>query len=366
MTLGDLRPSAEVAARIQHQFTVQVIEILFQSPPFSAFCWDTILDYTDVHRPSVHTKTKQYPLTVVEIDESTVEGNRENLEDMVRLLGFSPEQASAVKIPMSGDQMTCSRIHSSAEECEADRSPYHCGTVWEPIPGGFHVMLNWLRMMLKVYRGSPADTCSLARYIDALNLKRLHNAEPDHFLLERLIREVYYGHILACWVEVSGHPTLEKFKSSQPSLPVLHRLAATIVHKFIGAPSEDSFLTDSLDPTTTDETFRSACLFNWDAAIYFEMRSATKRGDFGRIEDLLPLLVCGFCGGGSTKYAHEMLHFLQNLKYTWPKAFADMVRDNMFVNTTGRPLGYQEMDKNQEHAIRTYKVSPNLRSPPFI
>ena len=369
VTLGDLRPSLESIARIQHQYAAQIVEILLASGPFLSLTSQraSIIDYRDVRRPTTHEKTIQFPLTVVEIDESTIEGNRENLEEMMQLLEFTPEQASELKIPTSGDQMTCSRIRSSAEEREADRSPYHRGTVWVPIPGGFHVMLNWLRMMLKVYRGSPADNGALARYIDVLDLKRLRNSEPDHFLLERLIREVYYGHVLACWVEVSGFPTLEAFRASKPSHETLRRLAVSIVDKFIGAPSEASFLSDDQDPASTDETFRSACLFNRDAAIYFEMKSATKRGDFGRIEDLLPLLVCGFRGGGCTKYAHEMLHLLQNLKYSWPQPFANMVRDNFFVNTTGRPLGYKEMDKNQEHAIRTYKVRiPNWHSRLYV
>jgi hypothetical protein len=358
VTLGDLRPSFDAVPRIQHQFATQMVDILFASGPFSSLAPQraNVLDYKDVRRPIKHEQTKQFPLTVVEIDESTIEGNRENLEEMTRLLRLTPEEASQLKIATSGDQMTCSRIRSSAEEREADRSPYHRGTVWVPIPGFFHVMMNWLRCMLKVYRGSPADDGTLARYIDILGLKRLHNAEPDHFLLERLIREAYYGHILACWVKVSGFLTLEAFRASKPSHDTLRQLAIAIVEKFVGAPNEASFLTDENDPKSTDETFRSACLFNRDAAIYFEMKNATKRGDFGRIEDLIPLLICGFRGSGSTKYAHEMLHLHNNLKYGWPHLFANLVRDNAFVNTTGHPLGYQETDKNQEHGIRVYKV----------
>jgi hypothetical protein len=256
VTLGDLRPSFDAVPRIQHQFAAQMVDILFASNPFSSMATQQadILDHKDICRPVTHEKTKQFPLTVVEIDESTTEGNRENLEEMTRLLQFTPEEISRLKIPTSGDQMTCSRIRSSAEEREADRSPYHRGTVWVPVPGFFHVMLNWLRGMLKVHRGSPADDGTLARYIDVLGLKRLHNPEPDHFLLERLIREAYYGHILACWVKVSGFLTLEAFGASKPSHSTLRRLATTIVEKFIGAPSEASFLTDETDPMSTDET----------------------------------------------------------------------------------------------------------------
>src|ERR1700733_465862 len=56
--------------------------------------------------------------------------------------------------------MTCSQIRSSAE----NRSPHHCGTIWEPIPG-------------------------LSCYIGVLSLIML-NAEPDRLPLKQLIHKV--------------------------------------------------------------------------------------------------------------------------------------------------------------------------------
>jgi hypothetical protein len=53
-----------------------------------------------------------------------------------------------------------------------------------------------------------------------------------------------------------------------------------------------------------------------------ELTSAISDGDFGRVEDLLPVLAKIFRGGGSNDYCMEILHFLANLKYIWMPKFA--------------------------------------------
>ncbi|KAF9516884.1 hypothetical protein BS47DRAFT_1271950, partial [Hydnum rufescens UP504] len=70
-----------------------------------------------------------------------------------------------------------------------------------------------------------------------------------------------------------------------------------------------------------DEVFHQAVLFNCDASLYVEMKTAGKVSDWGRIEDILPLLICCFRGGSSKNYAGDLLHLLQNLRHSWPEAF---------------------------------------------
>ncbi|KAF9518369.1 hypothetical protein BS47DRAFT_1420389 [Hydnum rufescens UP504] len=327
LTLSDLSPKPLVIARINHQFNVQIIQILLEHPAFNHLGPDdkaAIAQYKDVRRPMVHSRTEEFPLPVAEIDESTTEGNHQNLEDM-RL---------------------------------GDLTPYLQGTPFVGMPDYFHVM-NWLLMILSVYRGSTIDDGSLATYINLLGLNRLGSAKPDHHLLERLVLQVYKGHILAAWVQISGFHAIEEFAASKPDRNLLSQLGERIAHRYIGAPSKTAFRTSADDPTTTDEIFRQCVLFNRDAAIYLELKNAIQLGDFGRVEDLIPTMICIFCGGGSPNYANELLHLLQNLKYSWLPTFADMVRDNILVNISGRHNSYMPVDMNQEHHIRLLKVCLN-------
>ena len=53
-----------------------------------------------------------------------------------------------------------------------------------------------------------------------------------------------------------------------------------------------------------------------------ELTSAISEGNFGRVEDLLPILAKIFRGAGSNNYCTEILHFITNLKYIWTPKFA--------------------------------------------
>ena len=53
-----------------------------------------------------------------------------------------------------------------------------------------------------------------------------------------------------------------------------------------------------------------------------ELTSAISKGDFGRVEDLLPALAKSFRGAGSNNYCVEILHFITNLKHIWTPKFA--------------------------------------------
>ncbi|KAF9511075.1 hypothetical protein BS47DRAFT_1364141 [Hydnum rufescens UP504] len=120
------------------------------------------VDYHIQHaaHPTDHTPAEEYPLPVAEINESTVKGNWLNLEDMVKHIQFQPTEISMLKIPM----------RSVVEERIGDLTPFLHGTPFVGVPRYFHVMLNWLLMMLNIYHGSPIDNGSLAKYINVLGL----------------------------------------------------------------------------------------------------------------------------------------------------------------------------------------------------
>ena len=59
-------------------------------------------------------------------------------------------------------------------------------------------------------------------------------------------------------------------------------------------------------------------MWNMDVLPYLELRAAIKHGDVGRMEDLLPILLFRFAGGGNPKYTIKILELLQGLHQEWP------------------------------------------------
>lgn len=59
-------------------------------------------------------------------------------------------------------------------------------------------------------------------------------------------------------------------------------------------------------------------MFNSDILSYIELTTAIKYGDVGRMEDMLPIALFHFAGGGNPKYTIEILELMQGLRKEWP------------------------------------------------
>ena len=89
---------------------------------------------------------------------------------------------------------------------------------------------------------------------------------------------------------------------------------------------------------------------------------------------VLKIWAFSFRGNGRTKYAHEMLHLIHNIKHVWPKEtryfivvevvipgilifiFRDIVFNNWLLNPSGKPNSWVEVDLMQEHMNFWIKV----------
>ncbi|KAH9169150.1 hypothetical protein EDB89DRAFT_1854832, partial [Lactarius sanguifluus] len=71
-----------------------------------------------------------------------------------------------------------------------------------------------------------------------------------------------------------------------------------------------------------DIVHNNIVLLTRDLLYMTELIDAIATGDFGRVEDILPTLVCMFRGSGSNNYLMEILHLIFNIKEVWTPAFA--------------------------------------------
>ncbi|KAF9524140.1 hypothetical protein CPB83DRAFT_734631, partial [Crepidotus variabilis] len=68
-----------------------------------------------------------------------------------------------------------------------------------------------------------------------------------------------------------------------------------------------------------DQAFWQVVMFNCNALQYIVLDQATKRGDIGLMEDMLPHLYFRILGGGNGCYAGEVLEVMQGLYREWDK-----------------------------------------------
>lgn len=114
---------------------------------------------------------------------------------------------------------------------------------------------------------------------------------------------------------MGGVDRLADLRSKSPT--ELFQLANKIITSM--ASSDAMEHQDSKVKTQRDELLRQSAMWNRDVLRYLELHEAMKKGDVGRMEDMLPYLLFRFIGGRNSKYAIEILELLQCLHFEWPK-----------------------------------------------
>ncbi|KAJ7123803.1 hypothetical protein C8R43DRAFT_1135854 [Mycena crocata] len=332
-------------------------------------------DRIEVHETPLH------PLPTMEIDESSITGNIEVMEEMTRVLGLDvkdPDFCKYVQI-VAGDQLTIARQRSILNVRLGHESGPHSWRHVVLMPGLFHAKIADCHGLLETHFGKPSAG---ARSPGSLGF---HNTVLDHLPItltslppfrtcRDLIMVLLYARVLHCLLLVSGHDSLEDYAAAVDSWDTVVSHATQIYEKYANAktvqelrerriPEERSqeaqakAAKKSGDAGTSalphirkgDMVYENVLLFLRDALLTREFTDAVKRGDSGRILIVLRLWVFCYRGSGRSKYAHEMLHLLHNLLCVWTKELRNVILQNWLANPTGKPDSFVEIDLVQEH-----------------
>ncbi|KAI0044358.1 hypothetical protein FA95DRAFT_1608635 [Auriscalpium vulgare] len=117
--------------------------------------------------------------------------------------------------------------------------------------------------------------------------------------------------------------------ASNPTPQTLHDIGYQILQKYARAPRPS-------DPDDIDGVLHNTRLLMRDLLLFRTLHEGVKSGDFGRPEELFGIFTLFFCGAGARNYCAEFLHFLQNMHMVWTPDFANVMRDNMLINMSGR------------------------------
>ncbi len=343
-------------------------------------------------------KTEVIPLPAMQIDESSITGNADVMDEMFTELGFDPHSedfAATVRL-IFGDQLSIARLRTlinnrAGHETEADSYAY---TAFGP--GLFHHQLAFGHGFVETHFGDPTtngagNPSCLAFLNGVLDRKAISpNSLPPYRTTRDLVYHILIAATPICLQEVSGTQDFENYTATV-SFDQLRGDVSKVFQKILNArvisglrrarqdevaertraapdpQAFDPFAEDQPKLKTGDMVFENMVLMLRDALILREFNDAIKGGYSGRICHVLKVLALMYRGLGRTKYAHETLHIIHNLTHIWPKPLryvvlpvryvpaltsrlsSDIMVKNWLVNPTGKPNSWVPVDLMQEH-----------------
>lgn len=265
---------------------------------------------------------EQHILETVEVDESTYTGTDRLLHDIY------PEQmgwgSAAAKKSMgqdgilvwAGDQLTVDRIRGLARFRHDEPNSYKRMEWLEPVFGWFHALMAFANSLHVQYLGTSTGI-GLRKAFKILNRKGLLKAETKGVFWHHLDEALWHvgeANFLSLWKTVANVDDLATLASKDPH--ELITLRDQIFDNHVSRQAQQRLR--ELPTDKQDDLKQQMIMFSCDILTYFDLREAMHIGDVGRMEDLLPLMLFRFLGGGNHKYATEIMELLQKLRQEWP------------------------------------------------
>ncbi|KAF8954128.1 hypothetical protein BDZ97DRAFT_1979464 [Flammula alnicola] len=306
-------------------------------------------------------KTTLHPLPSMEIDENTITGNIQIIEEINAELKLNPENPEYQKYIkfIAGDQLTIARQRAIT----GIRLGHEVGlNMWKHfvlVTGLFHAKIADTHGTLLTHFGvsSVRSPGSLAWHNTCLErIPIVLTSLPSFRICRDLIMISLYARILHCLLLVSGEESLEDYARNAKSWATMKSHAKEILAKFAnadrvqelrelriaaekrveadeqakakrkkadaakGVSNVDVSITETLPAELQgDMVFENGCLFLQDALLTRLFADAVQSGDSGLAILVLKQWSFSYRGNGRMKYAHEMLHLLHNLINVWTK-----------------------------------------------
>ncbi|KAK7049041.1 hypothetical protein R3P38DRAFT_3307636 [Favolaschia claudopus] len=296
-------------------------------------------DVIDVHQTALH------PLPSMEIDESSITGNVEVIEEITRTLDLKiddPEYGKYVQI-IAGDQLTIARQRSILNIRLGHESGAHSCRHIVLMPGLFHAKIADCHGVLETHFGKSSAG---SRSPGSLGF---HNSVLDRLPITltslpllRTCRHLIMVSLLAGRMrdfnQYLGY-TLNYAEKIYAKYTDVDRVQELREKRLPGERAQEAKPKEAKKRLSQQTPPRRTCLTFGRATC----------GDSGRIVIILRLWAFSYRGNGRTNNAHEMLHVLHNLICVWTKELRCIVLQNWLGNPQGKFKGFVEIDLVQEH-----------------
>ena len=357
------QPQSGTLSPQQEAFAWHIRDVLVRHGQYFGHFLPKLGEPSSVHKIPVH-KTDQIPCRAMNIKQSSIDGNIEVMEELLRQGGLGDINDAGFdashEVDMSehvilvhGDLLTKERLDSVRESRSIEETPKNRFQYLVFLPGLFHYKMACADALFRTYlqpKEGRDDENSMFQHIGILRPDETGKmvSKPGFRRMHEAVHHDLWASMLDCWrlAAQSQNPawtTLELFSKASPSWDLIVQMSRIIVRTFV-ANSNGLDKARSKSATERDKRFENQTLRNRDELLYVDLCHSMNAGDIGRVEaSFLPWIYI-FKATGKHKYATHMTKFLVNLNYNYPATLQDVIRKNLLCNPTGKPNGFRPVD----------------------
>ncbi|CDO76384.1 hypothetical protein BN946_scf184309.g1 [Trametes cinnabarina] len=314
------------------------------------------------------SKLHHIPLRAMDINQSTVSGNIEALNNMLTQAGLGDpahlartrsgmpvEDISEHVVLVSGDLGTYERVLTAQRCCAQELTPFNRLQFVVFVPGLFHFKMAAADAIWRILvnpADARTDSTSFAKLFGKLrpneSSRLINNAKfrQQHELIEHVgaLLQLDAWHVEVSKSTAGRYNSLEEWAESKPSAHAITQIADRLALEYV--EGEDIDLHELQYELASDrDVIRENTLRTLNyLLLYAELSYAMNTGDIGRVETLYSPWVQLFRAAGKHKYATGILRFVHALYFTYPDGLQRAVRYNILVNPLGKPHHFRAVD----------------------
>ncbi|KAJ7479459.1 hypothetical protein B0H11DRAFT_2423691 [Mycena galericulata] len=359
--INDVLPSPLSTEQLGQCLLWQIKRLAFENIKNLDHLRQAFKECPEIDPIAVH-KTDQYPLPAMHEDESSIEGTIRVYVRILRNLGLTDDDLKAHGLMFNdGDLLTDSLIESARRNSDGVIDGMKASIRRF---GLFHAKMAGCRMVLNEHWGKPNSLWPGSLWWEHNKLlkrkpisagwkaKKATPWKPSHELLQiSLAAHVKDGFRIHC-----GGEDLNTWALSA-TMEDVDVVAERVYRKL--------FTTEAVDNLRAlpqrDITHENVVLLNRDALYYIEFVAAIKKGDIGRVINVLQVwMVMMRAPKTMPKYADAIFETLRRIDRYDP-VLKRFFLHNWLVNLTGRPYSFKEVDLLQEHQNFWAKIIYNAK-----
>ncbi|KAJ8695821.1 hypothetical protein PTI98_005742 [Pleurotus ostreatus] len=313
-------------------------------------------------------RSSQVPAKMMDISQSTPQGNGDALADLFRQVNVGDptekgcNEVTDVKnyvVLVHGDLLTGERIQSFQASRRIEKTPWRRNQFIIYVMGLFHLKMACADAIWRICifpKAARNDPSSLIAFVGILRKKETAKIEskPGFRRMHEVIEHVGVVSRLDCWkVLASKHYnaslTLEDFAKRKPTWELIESMSIELAKEHIADPSfHDVRQKSNLE---RDKVNENMLLLQEYFLLYEELTFSMNEGDIGRLESSFMSWVYIFRGCGKHKYAAQLVRYLKDLhfKYRPFPGLQKAIRMNILCNPTGKPGHFRGIDWWVEH-----------------
>ncbi|KAJ7127703.1 hypothetical protein C8R44DRAFT_616194, partial [Mycena epipterygia] len=349
----DVLPSPESAAQLSDScFWLLKQFALEHVPGVTAELKKELGECPEVYQIPLHI-TPQYPLPAMHRDKYTLEGTLDVHFMILQAIGVGDKELEAHGLMFDDGDLLTDSLKEKIESARRNSTTPVAGMQGSIRRWGlFHGQTAGARLTVNEHWGSPNSLWPGGLWWEHNKLlkrkpmaagwgrKKATEWKPAHELLQiSLPAHIVDGFRIHC-----GHEDLKEWAKAAP-FNEFEAVARTVFDNLFSTSAINKLRARGVRDITLENTI----LYNRDALFYIEFVRAIKKGDIGRVLNVLSIwMVMMRSPKTMPRYADAMFETLVRIK-SFPPKLRELYLVNWLVNLTGRLFGFKPVDLLQEH-----------------